>query len=481
MSKSKPHNHLDNFLKESFKEHTIKPAPELWDKIEGNFQPKVVPIHQYARLKLALYASAIVIAGLVAVILFSNKKTLEVPITPEPMATEQHSAPSAKEQITEPIPVQIEKQNKTIGKTRKPVLGQPEQNTSNINLAEHKEKTEEQQLAKNNQDEVYDDQNSIQFLPIQTKSDTSNFSETNRKNESAVQSVNVEEENKTIVSENNTSAKKNKDSATKHSNSNKKSHRLGKHHTSKNNLQNRNNYTNYSQKGKRLENFTLKLNITPTGTQLVVTNEDKQMLDYHYMEKDDLGFTFNGGIELEYRINEKWSVYTGVKTYYFKQTFEEFNYTFSLPFQNNQPLISRAGKYLIKSDNIENIPSSVRLEAQLKLRFIDIPLVGRYNLNKLYFDGGINYSYLIDNYSNIVLENSSSTLSLERNGGFKKHTFGFIVGAGYKKTFNSGLRFEVGPEIKFATNNLYTGEEVSAIPLFIGFRIAFCVGRYYSE
>lgn len=195
---------------------------------------------------------------------------------------------------------------------------------------------------------------------------------------------------------------------------------------------------------------------------------------------DDPRFTFNGGIEIEYKINENWAIYSGLKTYYFKQTFEETDYQIPYSFQNNQLLKTTAGNYLVGAENPANLPSSEIINATLKLRYIDIPFMVRYQIRNIYFDGGINYSYLIDNYSSIQSANNS-LLIFQPNGGIREHAFGIIAGLGYKKTFNSGFRVELGPEVKFNVNNLYTGGELTGIPMFVGLRTVICLSRYYSE
>lgn len=469
MSKDGTHNDLDNFLKESFEEHTIKPAPELWDKIESRFQPKVVPIQQYSKLKLALYTSIAVIAVLAVVLLFPEKELNQKPLMPEPPATEQ-----LHEQKTD----RIELPNSVAAKNTSPKYEEIEQLPSNENVAKEKtQKTEElvEIYAPGIKTKKYDNKLLPKLLtPVAFTIDQND-------NENNLTSLNLITKKENTGNTNNYSSVNKKDNTSRRKSTKTRNNRSRKkHYASNKHLPRRKNYSNYSRKGKILDDLTFKLNLTPAVTQLIIADEDSDMPNYEHIEMDNPGLTLNGGIELEYQINDNWVIYTGLKTSYFKQTYEEHAYTVPSPFQDGQDLMTPAGKYLMKGD-AEDVPNSVLLDASIKLRYLDIPFVARYQINNFFFDAGINYSYLVDNHSSLTPKNNSSSLLFEENGGFKEHAFGFIAGFGYKQTFNSGWRFEIGPELKFNVNNIYTGGEVTGVPIFVGFRSAFCLSRYYAE
>jgi len=468
MSKDKPHNDLDNFLKESFKEHTMQPEPELWDKIESRFQPKVVPIRQYARLKIALYTSIAIIAGLAVVLLLPEKKDPEVPLKSEP---------STIGQLNDPKTDLNEESSNAVVKNTSPDFEDKEQLLPDEVLVKKEDKTKTRQPAEQKQPELQEKKDINKHLPKQLNSIAFTIAKVDHEN--YIDLVIVKNEEAILISKNHSSVKKKENSARKNSASSRKSRSSKKKFTSKRRDLPRRNYTNYSRRGKILEDFTLKLNVTPAITQLILTDEDSYMPNIEHIEIDNPGLTLNAGIELEYSFNDKWAIYTGIKTYYFKQIFEEHSYVLPSSFPDNQILQTSAGTYLMKR-NAEDIPNSLTIDPFIKLRYIDVPLIGRYQIKNFYFDAGIHYSYVVDNQSSLNPKNNTSSLTFEHSS-FNDHAFGFTAGLGYKQTFNSGWRFEFGPELKFNVNNLYAGGEVDAIPMFIGFRTVFCVTRYYSE
>ena len=493
MKKGKEHNDLDNFLKESFEGHTIEPAPELWDKIESRFQPKVVPIQSFVRLKVALYASVAIIAGLVLFMLLPEKQVETEPLLSREIETVQPEETKQTEdvvQIEEPI---IEKTDKSNIVNKTDVLTKEEENqlasvemnntkpeTSAIKKETKKSDDFEQvpQVLKTEKTAISEEKEAIAELKEEVEENHNLLQPENKSNDLEAPVGTAEEKAIAELSNSVDDNKKSKDSKVK-SNNKKRSSSKGlfsnkRHRPNK-------NYTNYTRSGKILKDFTLKVNFTPTITALFVTDEDSDIPNYQKLDTDNPGFTFNGGFELEYALNDNWAVYTGLKTYYFKQTFEEYTYNVPSPLPQDQKLKTLAGNYLVNNAGNGSLPSTAELDAILRIRYIDIPLIARYQVNNVFFDAGVHYNYMIDNYSYTKQRNNLTDLTFDRNGGIRKHAFGLTAGIGFKKTFESGMRMEFGPEIKVNLNNFYSNEELIGIPVFGGFRAVMCLDKYYNE
>lgn len=493
MKKGKEHNDLDNFLKESFEGHTIEPAPELWDKIESRFQPKVVPMQNFVRLKVALYASVAIIAGLVLFMLLPEKQVeTEPPLSSEIETVQPEETKQTEDvvQIEEPI---IEKTDKSNIVNKTDVLTKEEENhlasvemnntkpeTSAIKKETKKSDDFEQvpQVLKTEKTAISEEKEAIAELKEEVEENHNLLQPENKSNDLEAPVGTAEEKAIAELSNSFDDNKKSKDSKVK-SNNKKRSSSKGlfsnkRHRPNK-------NYTNYTRSGKILKDFTLKVNFTPTITALFVTDEDSDIPNYQKLDTDNPGFTFNGGFELEYALNDNWAVYTGLKTYYFKQTFEEYTYNVPSPLPQDQKLKTLAGNYLVNNAGNGNLPGTAEVDAILRIRYIDIPLIARYQVNNVFFDAGVHYNYMIDNYSSIKQRNNLTDLTFERNGGIRKHAFGLTAGIGFKKTFESGMRMEFGPEIKVNLNNFYSNEELIGIPVFGGFRAVMCLDKYYNE
>ena len=501
MKKGKEHNDLDNFLKESFEGHTIEPAPELWDKIESRFQPKVVPMQSFVRLKVVLYASVAIIAGLVLFMLLPEKQAKpEAPLTIE-IKKETAQPEEAKQtediaQIEEPIIVKTYKTNivneaDELTKEEENQLASVEMNNTKSETSAIKNQTQksdefekvpqalktektgisEEKLVNEEKETVAE----LKKEEVEETPDLSALANNNRDHEAPVETT---EEKAIAEISNSVDNKKSKDSKVK---SNNKKRSSSKRLFSNKQHRPNKNYTNYTRSGKILKDFTLKVNFTPTITALFVTDEDSDIPNFQKLDTDNPGFTFNGGFELEYALNDNWAVYTGLKTYYFKQSFEEYTYNVPSPLPQDQKLKTLAGNYLVNNAGNGNLPGTAEVDAILRIRYIDIPLIARYQVNNVFFDAGVHYNYMIDNYSNIKQRNNLTDLTFERNGGIRKHAFGLTAGIGFKKTFESGMRMEFGPEIKVNLNNFYSNEELIGIPVFGGFRAVMCLDKYYSK
>ena len=445
MKNEKKHNELDEFLRESFEEHTIEPAPELWQGIEQQLAPKVVPIQKYSRLKLAFYSSAVVIAGLIIALVFFKNDTPKQNVDVKKELVEKHSEPESIPSTEKKIFASVKP---FIPKT---IASKPVQSENPVNSS------------KNNPDI---------FLSEIVLIDIEDLDFFFRPEKEELRNSVPEKKSETDK----TSKPGNKNNKPTHASKQSKS----KHISAK-------KYYAQQSKGKNQpgifsDKFDLKAIVTPTFSSHTLNNVQNVAVDFdqkYFKEIENPRFVVNFGVELSYRINQHWNIYSGVKisNYSFGNQADKNHYEILSPTQVNIP--SSAGTLLVNGDRIGELPADYRFMTRVKLLYLDIPLVARYHFKPdFYFDAGLKYSYLLADNTKGRISDNDTKISYDKIEGLQKNNFGIILGTGMQHTTKSGIRFELGPEFCYNFNNLNPSNSVISKPLSIGFRTGIFFGRY---
>jgi len=464
MKNENGHNELDKFLRESFEGHSVEPDAELWQGIEQRFAPKVVPMQKYSRLKLAFYGSAVVIAGLIFMLVFFRNETPkqndDIKNELVEKHTEMESTPSKEKEafiaekfVTPKTAADKAVHSETEKRVKQIVSTQQIQNIPE-NIAN---------LSENETDIFLSEIKSIEIEDF-------DFSRHPEKEE--LQNFVPEKKSETVK----TSKPANKNNKSTHTSKQSKSKPISAK-----------KYYAQQSKGKNKpgifsDRFDLKAIVTPTFSSNTLNNVQNVAVDFdqkYFKEIENPRFVINFGVELSYRINQHWNIYSGVKisNYSFGNQADKSHYEILSTNQVNIP--SSAGNLLVNGDRIGELPTQYKFKTQVKLLYFDIPLVARYHFKPdFYFDAGLKYSYLLTDNTKGRIADNDTKIKYYKISGLQKSNFGMILGTGFEHTTKSGIRFELGPEFCLNFNNLNPKSNVISKPLSIGFRAGLFFGRY---
>ena len=462
MNNNNEHNELDQFLREKFEGHTIEPAEELWAGIEPRFAQRVVPIRKYSRLKLALYSSAVIIAGLVVV--------LAVVKTQNPTVI--------KEEVSEFL-------NENATPENKPEIRVPEETPQKSIIAENKTtytktrkiliQSKERKITENDTEKKRQLNHHLAFLPLKPiiNEDLRLYTDPNIENLKTKATLSIKTESKKVKNS---------------TRSNRKKHRAifqqkHKNFSAKKYYAQKAKHKNKNTSGNWLENFDLRANITPAYTTRLLNNQQNvSVVNYNpafYNNIEKGRITLNGGLELAYNFNSNWSVYSGLKLSRYSQHIRTTKNQYEIVSDNQILIPSSAGNFGLSANGIGQMASESEVSSFLKLQYLDVPVVARYKLKRrFYFDAGIKLSYLLSDKIIVDDIESESKFQVEKIMGLQKNNFSIILGSGMEHTTKSGFRFEAGPEISLSLTNINPSANVIAKPVFLGFRTSIYFGNY---
>ncbi len=462
MNNSNEHNELDQFLRESFEGHTIEPAEELWKGIEQRFSPQVVPLHKYSRLKFALYSSAVVIVGLVVMLFVLNTENSKNPVEAVSPAVEKplkNNDIQTKEKVGKENGV-LENSNFNLNEPTFAALNKPTEN-SEINVSTKNP---------NSQNEM------AGLPPIEMGLLIS-------KESSFPLSVQTKKLAATVFSPG--SAKSAKPAESKKPSHNKKSNYSGKtkHVSAKEYYAHQSKSGGSAKPGNFINNFDLKLVASPSLTTRSLNNlQNVPAIEFDqkfFKETERPGFVLNGGIELAFQINKHWSLYSGGNVYNYFIHVKTGNGQYKIISQNEVAVPTSAGNVMINGEGVGSPANQSIYYTKLKLRYLDVPIVARFNLNqKFYFDAGLKYSYLFTDRTTVKRNDSDVKVEFDKITGLQKNNFGVVLGAGFEHITHSGIRFGVGPEITMNLTNMNPNAEVISKPIAIGFKASLFLRRY---
>lgn len=457
MKKENEHNEIDQLLLERLGAHTIAPGEELWNKIEHRLEPRTVSFHKHTQLKRALLTASAVIGGLIFLL----------------VALKKHE--SAKHKTSEQTTF-------TKSLSEKKTAGQNklfEIRNNNRAIVTMREKSP--QILKNNY-------NQNRYHPLEEKK----ILQQSAQNVSRACRISMDEI-KTLKAENLifdgdpgiTVLKKEVPAIPKppaptvkkhhHARRSKTRHISAKRYFAQN--------KSASNPGTFLNRFDLKVNVTPAySTRLINNAQNVSVVEYDqafYNNNERGKLTLNGGVELAYKINPKWSIYSGVKLFRYAEQIQNGQNQYTIVSSNRIIIPSSAGNIGITGDGIGLLSTLDQFESKLKLQFLDIPMIVRYYIGaNMYVDGGFKYSRLLYDATSVSLNSDNLNFSIEKAAELSKHNFGLVLGTGIEHITHSGIRFEVGPEISLNINNINPSSEVISKPVSLGIHAGIFIGRY---
>ncbi len=468
MSNSNEHNELDQFLRDKFEGHTIEPTEELWEGIEQQFAPRVISIHKYSRLKIVLYSSAVVIAGLIVMLFHSKNEKSNLPIISNKGIVEKlpetKTVPSENKVFENPVnsmsPENLIK-NKSLTETRKGterISKTKNQGNTPLDIMENVNGNTPYNLTQIHSIRV----NNIGFL-YQYKPESLRASTLPVK--------------KTEIRE-----------ARKPAHSNFKFHRAvnplrPRHISAKRYYAQKSKNKELIKLGKFFDNFDLRANVSPMLTTRSLNNlQNVSDMDYDrefYDETESNRVLVNGGLELAYNINPHWEIYSGIKLSRYAQKIQNAQDRYLIISSDQVIIPSSAGNIIVNGNNIGQLPAQSLFKTKIKLQFLEIPLIARYHLNQnFYFDAGLKYGCLLADKTSVSLNDKNVDFSVEKINGLKKNNFGLVLGIGLDHVTRAGIRFELGPEINLGFNNLNPTAGVVSKSVSFGIRTGIFFGKY---
>lgn len=209
----------------------------------------------------------------------------------------------------------------------------------------------------------------------------------------------------------------------------------------------------------------------------------------------------DGGITVEYKLNDKWSISSGI--YFDKKDQSSKNYTTYNTFNANTIVGNSgagitndavfSGSHLAMNSiagviEIDNLPQSVeyvvpaetllstssvslsRSSFDQQFEYIEIPFILNYKLLNTTFDislmGGINAGLLIGNKA--YLENSLGKYEIGKTLGMKKVNYSTSVGVGFGYRINNQFSISLEPRVKYYLGSLNKNPSLTYRPYTFG-------------
>ncbi len=463
MKNNDEHNELDQFLREKFEGHTIEPGEELWKGIEQRFAPQVVTMQKYSRLKLALYSSAVVIAGLVVMLFVLNAEKSNLP-----------------EEAANPVVKKLPENNLIQTETKSPKEKEVLQN-SITGLHKPSFATSKQQTETIEPNTVSENTTHAEESAGLYENKMSSLVSLDFRFPDSFQTEELTVPDSPVVLKSSKPAKSKKPSNGK--NKNNYSGNSKRKHISAKDYYARQSKSGGSIKPGFFDNFDLKLVATPSFTTRSLNNlQNVQLIEYDqkfFKEIESPGFVLNGGLELSYQINNRWSMYSGSKLFYYLIHVKTDNTQYSVINQNQLSVPTSAGNVTINGEGIGNPVYPITYYTKLKLRYFDIPLVARYYFNRnIYLDAGLKYSFLLGDKTQVSRNDSDAKVLFDKITGLQKNNFGLVLGTGFEHVTRSGIKFGVGPELTLNLNNMNPTAEVIGKPISFGIKASLYLRRY---
>jgi len=462
----KKHNEIDQLLSERFGEHTIRPEKELWDKIESRMEPRVVSFSKYSRLKIALIGSAAVIGGLVFLlfVLKNQKPTMN-----------EYSEFKSTERTVPQEKSQLKNKSSEIPENSIAMKNIPEKNQNSYTekdpIQNQQWKNPEVILKENEKVESENNRISPQQIKSLTTENTLFRNPSQPENLKVVgafdKKIPEKPSSKTIRNKKN------------HYNYHSKT----RHISAKKYFTQKTGNKGLIKAGKFFNDFDLKVNLSPAYSMRTVNNlQNISVMEYDqafYNRTESGKISLNGGLELAYKINTGWSIYSGIKFSQYSQQIQNAQNNYKITSSSSVIIPSSAGNISIDGEGIGELSTQSQFETKLKMQFLDIPLIARHYFSpNFYVDAGIKYSYLLADKTSVSLNDTSVNFSVEKINGLNKHNFGLVLGTGIEQVTHSGIRFEIGPEINLNMNNLNPSAKIISRPLSFGIHAGIFLGRY---
>ncbi|MEO8085611.1 MAG: outer membrane beta-barrel protein [Bacteroidota bacterium] len=200
---------------------------------------------------------------------------------------------------------------------------------------------------------------------------------------------------------------------------------------------------------------------------------------YNNMESSK--FSFTTGLNLKYDLSNKWSLLTGaaystiaksitIQTMYAEANADNemhFQYPTSngiieMPFDDTHP-------NLHPGDSV-----NVKAVCNQSLKFINVPLMLRFQLSKKkitgYLNAGLSANFIIQEKAKINMNNSETTI-INHVNGLKKMNYGFLFGAGVQYNIYDDLGVFIEPMLRGSFTSITQNTNVNSYPYSIGLNL----------
>jgi len=472
MSNEILHDNLDDFLKKSFEGHTIIPGDELWASIEPQLNVDMVPHAKYVRMKYAFIATA---ASLVAVVflLFTQTSSVFNSKNQNNLSITENSG------LTNPVNTVLDNLHEKSNISDKKLTASETKNTS----YEKRELTNNPDLVGNSNRPTVVSSSQYKEIPLSSTNEIcpSESIDVVEVDPIECREVNSGEEytvNSTLTLDKKPIAKSTKPGTNKSSWSiNFPKIDLGSLTFSGRRPLNRlygdrnKGIFDLSEFMKKVEvgfNYSPLLSSRTLGKNSITENGKIDHQYFNDIEKALL--TNNFGLDLMYRVNDRWSFRTGL--YFTQYRHETQNDALHRDVISSDQIIlnTSAGKIPVSGTGMDQLPSPSVFNTRIDLSYLEIPLVARYYWDSHFFtDAGVNYSYLKSTKTSITTEEYAGTFSYSDLEGIQKQNFALSLGFGLDYKLSSRFKFEIGPEVNWQVNSFSTNG-MNTHPLYWGIR-----------
>lgn len=215
------------------------------------------------------------------------------------------------------------------------------------------------------------------------------------------------------------------------------------------------------------------------------------MSSQHYENVESQIASFSGGLDVNYKLNKKFEVQSGIYYSQYGQVNTDV-YAFS---SNNDPWEFRTsnGSIQITSEVIckeltykptikdsttvfdVNIANFTNSEIKQKFEYIEVPLILKYIVfdKKLGFQifGGISPGFLVGN--NAYFKNDNNDISLGKTDNLNSVIYNSIIGLGLNYSISKKISFNFDPTIKYSLSPINSGGDFKTYPYYFGFFTGF--------
>lgn len=215
------------------------------------------------------------------------------------------------------------------------------------------------------------------------------------------------------------------------------------------------------------------------------------MSSKHYENVESQIASFSGGLDVNYKLNKKWEVQSGI---YYSQYGQVNNdvYAFS---NNNEPWVFRTsnGSIQINSETIckelsykptikdsttvfdVSIANFSNSEIKQKFEYIELPLIFKYVVfdKKFGFQifGGISPGFLVGN--NAYFKSDNNNIDLGKTNNINSIIYNSIIGLGLNYSISKKISFNFDPTFKYSLSPINSGGDFKTYPYYLGFFTGF--------
>ena len=205
-------------------------------------------------------------------------------------------------------------------------------------------------------------------------------------------------------------------------------------------------------------------------------NQFNEVKMYKYREKSE--YSFIAGINLQYHINNNWSVGSGISysslvksmhvPFVYAEASGENQYHFMYPTSNGAIELPNDGGHLQAKEGDTLWENS---KCKQEIRFINLPIQLRYlflkNKFTWYASAGLTANFIIQDRAKIAMYTSEITVT-NNVKGLKKANFGYLFGIGVSYALKKNLDIYLEPNLRGSLTSITENMPVNSYPHFMG-------------